>query len=286
MTTLLRSVSGPGSSQPARHGAVRLESSQVSRLTSSDAASLYVAMGEVARAATTGPDGSSWIDSDWAQRFGQFGSSRCYTAWLDDELIGFMWTKQHRLVGWRFLHLQAAYVLPEHHGRGVGFALNARMLFTEVIRRFGRQMVLVADMASPIAFHGWRSRARSTESFFPHLSDTSGEPSDSPLAELAGIAAAHLYPGVAYDSESGVLLRKTAPTRSNTRWSNEPAVDRFFGRYVDRGAGDTCLVVMRPSPVELFGNTGQMARAIPRALRHRLQTNLCALEPSGPGAVK
>jgi hypothetical protein len=237
-----------------------------SSLSPAHAAELFDSMREVASAATMGPPGSTWIDADWESRRTQFEESTCYSAWSSEGLIGFMWTRRVSVESWRAVHLQAAYVLPEHHGRGIGFAMNARMVLREVVGLLGPRSFLVADMASPVAFHGWRSRARRAADFFPLL-DGSGRPLKSPLEPVAVAMSSGLYPGVGFDPSTGTLRSKTAGRVGPVRMSGEHEVDAYFAGLVSGSQGDTALVVMRPSATEFVANAGEVIKAVPRAVR-------------------
>jgi hypothetical protein len=235
-------------------------------LPPAQAAELFDSMRKVASAATIGPLGSTWIDADWESRRIQFEESTCYSAWSSEGLIGFMWTRRVSVESWRAVHLQAAYVLPEHHGRGIGFAMNARMVLREAVGLLGPRSLLVADMASPVAFHGWRSRARRAADFFPLL-DGSGRPLRSPLEQVAVAMSSGLYPGVRFDSSTGTLRSKTAGRVGPVRMSGEHEVDAYFADFVSGSQGDTALVVMRPSATEFAANAGEVIKAVPRAIR-------------------
>jgi len=245
---------------------VRYRTFRPSSLPAPQAAELFYAMREVARAATMGPLGSTWVDADWDRRRNQFERSICYSAWSSGRLIGFMWTRRIPVEHWRVVHLQAAFVLPQHHGQGIGFAMNARMVLREAAGLLGPRGVLVADMLSPVAFHGWRSRARRAADFFPCL-DEFGRPSESSLEQVAVAISSELYPGVRFDSSSGVLRSKTPDRDGPVGLSGRPEVDAYFAEFIDGSRGDTALVVMRPSATEFIANAGEISKAVWRAVR-------------------
>ena len=259
MTVSLHSMGLPA-------GRIRYRSFRPSSLSPTQASKMFESMREVAGAATADTRGSTWIASDWESRRIQFDDSRCYSAWSSDDLIGFMWTRRLSVGIWRVVHLQAAYVLPAYHGRGIGYSLNARMILREAARLLGARSVLVADMASPVAFHGWRSRARHAEDFYP-LVDGDGKPELSPLEVVAESVASAVYPGLAFDSATGVLHSKTDARRGLVQASGERAVDGYFDEFVRGESGDTALVVMRPRAMEFLANGREVVRAVPRALR-------------------
>lgn len=255
-----------------RQGAERVRYTLVrpSRLDPERALALFEEMRSVAVSATKSEGESSWVASEWGQRWSRYLTSTCYLARSQSELIGFMWTNPASVGHWRVVHLQAAYVLPQFHGCGVGFSLNARMMFREVIWRLGFRTLLAADMASPIAFHGWRSRAKQARNFFPRLDERSGRPLRSELESVASLIAAALYPDLSFESRSGVLHSKTESRHPVSTSLTVAAVDGYFSRHVDAEAGDTALVVMRPTASELLLNIGSIALALPRMSRRRV----------------
>jgi GNAT superfamily N-acetyltransferase len=277
----------PVGQEIVRHGSERIRYRTVlpADLCAGQATELFGSMREVARAATVDSSGSTWVDADWDGRFGQFMESRCHLACSPVGLIGFMWTRRLRVEGWRVVHLQAAYVLPEHHGRGIGFAMNARMVLREAPLLLRGRSLMLADMASPVALHGWRSRARCAADFFP-LIDGRGLPRPSPLLDIAGSLAVSVYPGLDFDSRTGVLRSKTHPRGTPMSFSGEDAVDRYFEDFVHGAAGDTALVVMRPRAWEFIANAGQLVRAVPRALRRRPSRRRPPVSPSSLEATR
>ncbi len=236
---------------------------QVGSLPAVQADELYGSMLDVASdSAGVGSNDVEWIRRSWPSRRSEFDRASCYLAYSAGLLVGFMWASRKRAGRFHLVQLQAAYVRRRFQGCGVGFGLNARMFLREVLAAPGLRTFLVADMVSPVAFHGWRSRAQLAESFFPVLSADGTSLRSSPLSDVAEVATSEIYGSGGILSTAAVLKGRTLPRSGEVRPSGKVDVDRYFREHVSAELGDACLVVMNPSIHELSRNLRNIFGAV------------------------
>jgi L-amino acid N-acyltransferase YncA len=211
------------------------------------------------------PAGTGWMAEEWAARGQSASDATLWTATLGDALVGCMFVSELELDGTRALFLQSAYVHPALQGRGVGFALNARMALRELLRHpFGSRWV-VAALMSPVALAGWRSRL-SPGAAYPGLGDTDLRPE---LTSVAAAAAAQLYPTVPFDPATGVLHGRTPPRSGRVTPSGDQFVDAHFEQHVDPAAGDAVLMVLDGRRSEVVRCLGRVPGALLRSISVR-----------------
>jgi GNAT superfamily N-acetyltransferase len=156
----------------------------------------------------------------------------------------------------RSLELQAAFVHPAFQGRGIGFALNARMSLHELSHRpLGSRWVVIA-VVNPVAFSGWRRRFQSPDAVYPRLD---GVPPSHELLEAAVAAASDLHPQATFDPLTGVLHGRTKPRSVVVPASGEAEVDAYFARNLDPAAGDVLLAIVDARRAEVL----RIARQVP-----------------------
>ena len=265
MTAIVESERPRAAALPAHLG-IRFHRVRVRDLSVTASLSLFESMRQVAAAAVRSDLGdSSWLEERWPARWLEFRGLTTFTAYAGNQLVGFMWVTHRTVSPLNFVQLQAAYILPEFQGQGVGFALNARMFFREIAFQPRRSTFIIADVVSPIALHGWRSRARLSGSFYPVIHDDGPVP--TVLRSAACQAAREFYGDARFNPSTGVLHERTAPRPQSYRWSGDGQVDRYFRDLVSAQDGDACLVVMRPRPVEVICNTDRVLGAVRRLAR-------------------
>lgn len=245
---------------------VRIERVEMSRCSEPEARRLFDEMGRVAAAAATPelPAGTGWAAQVWETRWPGIRSVDAYVARAAGELVGFMLCTTVTVGGRRALYLQAAYVHPALQGRGIGFAINARVVFRELCSHPFSRRVMVSDMMSPVALAGWRARVSSRDDFFPPLD---GAPATEQMRSLASDAARALYPDLEFDPTTGVLRGRTGPRPVAAPRSGVTQVDAHYDRFVDPAQGDTVLVVVNGRHREVLAGAGKLLGAIPRVLR-------------------
>ena len=245
---------------------VRIERVEMSRCSESVARQLFDEMGRVAAAAATPelPAGTGWAAEVWETRWPGIRSVDAYVARAAGELVGFMLCTTVRVGGRRALYLQAAYVHPALQGRGIGFAINARVVFRELCSHPFARRYMVSDMMSPVALAGWRARVSSRDDFYPAMD---GAPATELMQSLALDAARTLYPDLVFDLGTGVLHGRTGARPAPTTRSGVAVVDAHYDRFVDPARGDTVLVVVNGRRREVLAGAGKLLSAIPRVLR-------------------
>ena len=245
---------------------VRLERVEMSSCSETEARRLFDEMGRVVAAAATPdlPAGTGWAAEVWETRWPGIRSVDAYVARAAGELVGFMLCDTVMVGARRALYLQAAYIHPALQGRGIGFAINARVVFRELCAHPFSRRYMVSDMMSPVALAGWRARVSSRDDFFPPMD---GAPATASMRQLAIDAARLLYPDLAFDVDSGVLHGRTGPRTEAPIRSGVASVDAHYDRFVDPVAGDTVLVVVNGRRREVLAGAGKLLSAIPRMLR-------------------
>jgi GNAT superfamily N-acetyltransferase len=212
------------------------------------------------------PAGTGWAAEGWRERWDSAASATVFSAHTESDLVGFMLVGDPMIAGMRSLHLQAAYVHPAFQGRGIGFALNARMGLRELgLHPLGSRW-LVSDLINPVALAGWRARLRSPGATYPRVDGGAPPPE---ILEAATAAAAELYPHAEFDPLTGVLHGRHRPRPGPTPSSNDAEVDAHFARHVDPAAGDALLSVFDTRRPEVLRIAGRLPGAFLRSIKPR-----------------
>ncbi len=245
---------------------VRIERVEMSRCSESEARRIFDEMGRVVAAAATPdlPAGTGWASDVWESRWPGIRDVDAYVALAAGELVGFMLCTTVTVGGRRALYLQAAYIHPELQGRGIGFAINARVVFRELCAHPFSRRYMVSDMMSPVALGAWRAQVADRNDFYPPLD---GAPTTELMQALALDAAHTLYPDLTFDLGTGVLHGRTGARPAPTTRSGIALVDAHYDRFVDPARGDTVLVVVNGRRREVLAGAGKLLSAIPRVLR-------------------
>jgi hypothetical protein len=212
------------------------------------------------------PAGTGWAAEGWGERWDSARSATVFTAHRELEFAGFMMVGETSIGGRRALHLQATYVHSALQGRGVGFALNARLTIHELARHPLGSRWVVADFINPVAFAGIRTRY-SDAAVYPRLDGGTPRPE---LLDAAEAAAALLYPQAEFDPLTGVLHGRTGSRKAHTPSSGAAEIDDWFAQHVDPGAGDALLAVFDARRTEVLRGARQLPRATLRSLKPKV----------------
>ena len=210
------------------------------------------------------PIGSGWAAEGWCERWDSARSATVFSAHTESNLVGFMLVGETRIGGLRALHLQAAYVHPALQGRGIGFALNARVATHELARHPLGSRWVIASLFNPVALAGIRARLSSDAALYPRLD---GGAPDPELLDAAEAAAALLFPQAEFDPLTGVLHRRQRRREVPVQASGTAEVDDYFAKNVDPGAGDVLLAVFDARRPEVLRGAKQLPRAVLRSLK-------------------
>ena len=245
---------------------LRLRRWRFGDLDDSEAESRFHELGRfVAGVATPSlPIGTGWAAEGWCERWDSARSATVFSAHRERELVGFMLVGEPRIAGLRAFHLQATYVHPALQGRGIGFALNARLAIHELARHPLGSRWVVADFINPVALAGIRARLSSDAAMYPRLD---GGTPDPELLDAAEAAAALLYPQAEFDPLKGVLHGRTGSREAQTPSSGAAEIDDWFAQHVDPGAGDALLAVFDARRPEVLRGARQLPRATLRSLK-------------------
>jgi hypothetical protein len=261
------STSPSDASRPSRRGSgdLRLQHFSLGRLDDEQARHKLEELGRVVHRAAT-PElepGTGWASERWRQRLDDLRHVDGYQATKGDRVVGFVLYRTFPLCDRRALQLFSAYVLPDHQGLGLAFAMNARIVFRELTRHPLAHHYLVAPMMVPIALRGWRDRIADGRWFYPAMPG-SEPPSDS-LVHAATTAAAQRYATSTFDARHGVLHGLTPARDRPPADSGDATVDQHFHDHVDPRRGDAVLMVIDASAAMVLASLGRLAAAAPRA---------------------
>ena len=263
------SPSDAGRSPRRGSGDLRLQHFSLGRLDDEQARRKLDELGRVVHRAAT-PElepGTGWASERWQQRLDDLRHVDGYQATKGDRIVGFVLYRTFPLCDRRALQLFSAYVLPDHQGLGLAFAMNARIVFRELSRHPLAHHYVVAPMMVPIALRGWRDRIADGRWFYPRMPG-SEPPSDS-LTHAATTAASQRYSASTFDAIHGVLHGLTPPRDRPPADSGDDAVDRHFHEHVDPRRGDAVLMVVDASAAMVLASLGRLATAAPRAWNAR-----------------
>jgi ribosomal protein S18 acetylase RimI-like enzyme len=245
---------------------LRLQRWRFGDLDSSEAAARFNELGQFFAGVATPslPVGTGWAAEGWCERWDNVASSTGCSAHRGSELVGFMLVGEQRIAGLRALHLQSAYVHPALQGRGIGFALNARLAIHELTRYPLGSRWAVASFINPIALAGFRARLSSDAAMYPRIDGGTPNPE---LVDAARAAAAELYPKATFDPLTGVLHGRHRPRATPVPTCGAAEVDDYFARHVDPGAGDVLLAVFDARRPEVLRGARQVPGAFLRSLK-------------------
>lgn len=231
------------------------------------AQALFLSLGEVMAVAVAHSGGGPWPVEDWPRRRSTvLAEADAYVAAVGDEPVGFLTYRIVALSGRPCVQMLGAYVVPEHQGNGLGFSMNARLVFRMLGRGPFRRYFLAADLLNPVALSAWRARIPLATHMYPAFGDSAAVDRARPIDAEALRFAAERFPQCEFDVVNGVLQAKTLPRCGPVPICGDEEVDLMFSHVVPE-RGDTVLMLVDGSPRLLAAAVGHMAGAVPRLLR-------------------
>lgn len=205
----------------------------------------------------------SWVSADWASR-SEWITEHCSVQWATcgPDVVGFLAYRTMQLAGRPAVHLVAASVLPEYQGKGVAFAINARIVFRSLAAARFASVVVVAHILNPIAMKGWWSRLNDQGAFYPQITDA--EP-PLLLRRVAEEFAAEVDEGFDFDPDTGVVKGRHPSGSRPTLESGHRGIDSLYQDNVCLDSGDTVVMVVDLSRRTILGGFGELLRAVYRS---------------------
>lgn len=205
----------------------------------------------------------SWVSADLASRR-EWITDNCSVQWAtcEGDVVGFLAYRVMQLAGRPTVHLVVASVLPEYQGKGVAFAINARIVLRNLVATRFASLVVVAHILNPIAMMGWWSRVDDQSGFYPQITAERPPPL---LRRVAEEFAADVDEGFDFNPDTGVVTGRHPSGPRQLRESGHPGIDSLYRDNLCLYEGDTVVTVIDVSRRRVVAEFGELLRAIYRS---------------------
>ncbi len=199
--------------------------------------------------------------ANWQARIGGFfdGLEWLELAWCGDRLVGHHGTRRFALGRAEAFYVDNFTVDPAWQGRGIGRTLTGRWSQRLALRSLGRTVFLLARTQSPV-IGAETAAAVGAKHAYPRFVG----PADPALARVAERVVDALWPGKAFDPQTGVLQAAYGGRFLDVAPTRHAAVAAYFARHVDLDRGDALVQVVRACP-------GSWARMLRYFVGHSLR---------------